>query len=154
MIKSLFSFLCDLLTFVIFENTAEWLHSRKCNYSSCPGTIKHHLFTHEAHIRLFDARFLTSSDPSIVCRERERVHRRCVHSIFPKREITPVRQPEQTYFDVCQRSCPSHVDTMSILAFEIDAFNAGFQGQTPKHAKTIKIVFFLVPCYLLQFKRK
>ena len=86
--------------------------------------------------------------------ERERVHRRCVHCFFPKREITPVRQPEQTYFDVCQRSCPSHVDTMSILAFEIDVFNAGFQGQTPKHAKTIKIVFFLVPCFLLQFKRK
>ena len=31
-------------------------------HSSCPGTIKHRLFTHEAHIRLFDARFLTSSD--------------------------------------------------------------------------------------------
>ncbi len=141
-----------------------WKHSKlvafQKGYSSCPGTIKHHLSTHEAHIRLSDARFLTSSDSSIIWREREResVHRRCVHSFFPKREITPVCQPEQTYTDVCQR-CPSHVDTMSILAFESDGrwVQCWFSGLEAKACqdmpKQIKIVFFLVPCYLLQFKK-
>ena len=123
MIKLLFSLVCDLLTYVIFENTANWLHSTKVIHPvQAPTKITYsHIFSHQAHVRLLDRRFLTSSDSSIICREREReiVHRRCVHSFFPKREITPICQPEQTYTDVCQR-CPSHVDTMSILAFESD----------------------------------